>query len=239
MTRVVISQPMYFPWPGFFEQMRLADVYVWLDDVQFSKGSFTNRVQVLVEGKQVWMTVPLAKKTGRDIANLEARGDEWRASHRALLTQSLRQAEHLETALDVFDLALARTPLVDLLIASAEGCGEALSALPPRIVKSSDLGVGGRGSDRVLDIVRHLDGTRYLTGHGAARYLDAGVFEAAGVEVEFMDYHVVPWPQRGGPFTPYVTALDLLAMRGPEAPGHLQPRTVPWRAFIEHYAETP
>ena len=46
MTTVVISQPMFFPWVGMFEQIALADVYVHYDDVQFSKGSFTNRVQL-------------------------------------------------------------------------------------------------------------------------------------------------------------------------------------------------
>jgi hypothetical protein len=85
MTSIVISQPMYFPWVGFFEQMRLADVYVWLDDVQFSKGSFTNRVQVLLPDKQTWMTIPLADKTGRAIRELSAAGDGWKASHRDLV----------------------------------------------------------------------------------------------------------------------------------------------------------
>lgn len=37
---------MFFPWVGFLEQLKLVDVYVFYDDVQFSKGSFTNRVQV-------------------------------------------------------------------------------------------------------------------------------------------------------------------------------------------------
>ena len=46
MTTVVISQPMLFPWVGMFEQVALADVFVHYDDVQFSKGSFTNRVQL-------------------------------------------------------------------------------------------------------------------------------------------------------------------------------------------------
>ena len=44
--KVVISQSMFFPWVGFLEQLKLADVYVFYDDVQFSKGSFTNRVRV-------------------------------------------------------------------------------------------------------------------------------------------------------------------------------------------------
>jgi hypothetical protein len=42
MTTVAISQPMYLPWPAFIEMMKLADVFLWLDDAQFSKGSFTN-----------------------------------------------------------------------------------------------------------------------------------------------------------------------------------------------------
>ena len=56
MTRVVISQSMLFPWVGLLEQMRLADVFVHYDDVQFSKGSFVNRVQVKTPDGVRWMT---------------------------------------------------------------------------------------------------------------------------------------------------------------------------------------
>ena len=64
MTTVVISQPMYFPWPGFFELIAAADVYVHLDDVQFSKGGFTNRIQLkTVQGKR--LDVGSAGRQGR------------------------------------------------------------------------------------------------------------------------------------------------------------------------------
>ncbi|MBC8123824.1 MAG: WbqC family protein, partial [Gemmatimonadaceae bacterium] len=59
MNTVVISQPMLFPWIGMFEQICLADVYVHYDDVQFSKGSFSNRVQVKSASGSKWITVPL------------------------------------------------------------------------------------------------------------------------------------------------------------------------------------
>ncbi len=62
MTAVVITQPMLFPWPGFFEQLMIADSYVYLDDTQFSKGSFTNRIQLLRGNDRCWMTIPLAGK---------------------------------------------------------------------------------------------------------------------------------------------------------------------------------
>ena len=59
MTTVVVSQPMLFPWVGLFEQIRLADVFVYYDDVAFSKGSFFNRVQIKTSRGSKWLTVPL------------------------------------------------------------------------------------------------------------------------------------------------------------------------------------
>ena len=59
MTTVVVSQPMFFPWVGMFEQIRLADAYVHYTDVQFSKGSFVNRVQIKTADGFRWLTVPL------------------------------------------------------------------------------------------------------------------------------------------------------------------------------------
>src|SRR5690606_21435204 len=46
MTLVAIHQPNYAPWLGYFHKLAQADVFVFLDDAQFSKGSYTNRVQV-------------------------------------------------------------------------------------------------------------------------------------------------------------------------------------------------
>ncbi len=237
MTTVVISQPMYFPWAGFFEQMKLADVYVWLDDAQFSKGSFTNRVQVLLPGKQVWMTIPLVDKTGRQISELTAKGDTWKTSHRDLLSQSLRKTPHLDLGLECFDEAAAWESVVDILIDSAETCAKVLGVLPPKILRSSELDIRGTGSSRVLDMVLSHSGTRYVTGHGAAGYLDNEGFETAGVAVEFMNYQVKPWPQRGEKFTPYVTSLDLIATQGAGGADHLDPRTVPWREFLQKKAD--
>ena len=59
--KAVISQPMYFPWVGMFEQVRLCDIFVYYNDVQFSKGSFTNRVQIKAPNNEgfKWLTVPL------------------------------------------------------------------------------------------------------------------------------------------------------------------------------------
>ena len=233
MTSVVISQPMYFPWPGFIEHMATADVFIWLDDAQFSKGSFTNRIQVKLDNGRKWMSVPLdGKGTMTPINKLAPSNQDWPASHRAMLSQSFRAAPSKSLALDIFDRAMSRSSLLDALIASAEEIAKVTGALPDKILRSSDMGVDGDSWQRVLSLVKKVGGTRYITGHGAARYLDHQHCENQGVSVDYLDYSLTPWPQPFGDFTPYVTALDLIAATGSEARTFLHPRTIPWRDFL-------
>ena len=236
MTAVVISQPMLFPWPGFFEQMALADVYLWLDDAQFSKGSFTNRVQILHGGAQKWLSIPLAGKGSfQTIAEL-AESEEFRAKHLSLLRQAFAEAPFAADALEIVEEVYAERDLCELLIKSAEvparRLGLPMATRPSR--RTGVMAVDGKSWQRVLDLVRAAGGTRYLTGHGAARYMDHEAFEAAGVAVEYMSYSKTPWPQKGGiAFTPYVSILDLIAAEGPEAASKLNPATIGWRDFLE------
>ncbi|MEM0943108.1 MAG: WbqC family protein [Pseudomonadota bacterium] len=229
MTTVAISQPMYFPWAGFLEMMKLADVFIWLDDAQFSKGSFTNRIQVKLPQGRKWMTVPLeGKGSFTEIRHLVAKGSDWQASHRALLAQSLAKRTHLEAALAVFDRAMARDTLSDILIASAEEQAQILEALPARRLLASSLDVSGSSWQRVIEMVKAVGGTRYISGAGGLGYIDHEAFEAQGLQIEYMSYNPRPWPQGHGDFTPYVTGLDLIAGSA-EAASHLRPRTDPWQ----------
>ncbi|WP_375552078.1 WbqC family protein [Rhodophyticola porphyridii] len=230
MTVVAISQPMYFPWAGFMEMMKLADVFLWLDDAQFSKGSFTNRIQVRTRSGTKWMTIPLeGKGTSQQIVALRPKGDKWAISHRSLLQTSLKCAPHRKTALDLFDRAQKQTDLCDLLIASAEEQARALNVLPPHRTRTSRMDVRGESWRRVLALVQSVGGTHYISGAGGARYIDHSAFDAAGVAVSYMEYNPVPWPQHGAAFTPYVTALDLIGARGDAAHTHLRPGLTPWR----------
>jgi hypothetical protein len=234
MTTVVVSQPMYFPWPGFFELVATADVYVHLDDVQIADRGFTNRVQLKGAQGISWLTVPLKDRTHRKlIRDLEATGEPWRAKHRRMIEHALARTPHLAEALRLLDAAHAETGLVDLLIGSIEGPARYLGCWNAReVVRSSTLGVETAGSERILDLVRRLGGTRYVTAHGAANYLDHEAFERAGVAVEYVAYSRTPWRQRHGEFTPYVTVLDLVASEGPNAAAAIRPATEPWRTFL-------
>ena len=108
--KVVISQPMYFPWVGMFEQIRLADVYVHYGDVQFSKGSFTNRVQIKTAQGIKWLTVPLKDVSiGQAIDEVRINASvDWRRQHMDMLKQAYAGTLHLKDMLGLVDSVFQR-----------------------------------------------------------------------------------------------------------------------------------
>lgn len=234
---VVISQPMFFPWVGMFEQIRLADVFVHYDDAQFSKGSFTNRVQIKTARGSHWLTVPLRElKLGQRIMDVALDGrQDWRKRHLTLLGQAYEQAPFRDEMLSLVEGVYAKpaATISELAMASMDAL-RAYYAFPKpaQIVRSSQLGIGGSGSARVLDIVRNLSGSVYITGHGARNYLEHELFERQDVRVEYMDYQKLAYPQLHGEFTPFVSTLDLVANAGREGVSVFVSGTVHWKQFL-------
>ena len=123
-----------------------------------------------------------------------------------------------------------KTPwLCEVAMTSMAALADAFGARPPLELMSSELGIGGDGWPRVLDVVRSQRGTRYVSGHGGRAYIDHAAFESAGVAIDYMQYAKTPYAQLHGAFTPFVSALDLLANEGPQGARVLTSTTVSWK----------
>jgi hypothetical protein len=237
IKRLVISQPMLFPWVGLLEQMRLADIFVYYDDVQFSKGGFVNRVQLKLPEGIRWMTLPIKElHLGQRINELlPHNGRDWRRQHLDLLARSFAASPFRNDALGLVEHVYAGeyTNLGGLSRASMIALADYFGLISGRrFVCIDELGVNGSGTDRVLEVVKRLEGKTYITGHGAARYLNHEKFEKSGISVEYMNYLYIPYPQTNGPFTPYVSALDLVANLGRAGIEVIASNTKPWREFL-------
>jgi hypothetical protein len=232
MKTIVISQPMYFPWVGMLEQMRMADVHVHLDDAQFSKGGFFNRVQVKTGQGTPWLTVPLAEnKLGQPLNLLRPAAHDWRRKHLATLSQAYAGAPHSEAMIALAEsvLGAGHDSLASLGAASMEALADYFGILPPVIQWASRMNRGETGTERVLAICRALGAERYVTGHGARAYLDHAAFEAEGIRVEYMEYRLREYPQLHGAFTAHVSALDLVANAGPDGREVIASGSVYWK----------
>jgi len=234
--KVFISQPMYLPWPGQFDQIRHADVFVHYDDVQLPQGrSFCNRVQIKTEDDISWLSVPLVKNS-RGLINeaLIDNSQDWKTKHLNKIRESLSKCRFYEDAAGliqaVFDQEIVY--LSDLNIIFIEAVAQYLG-LKTQFHRASNLGLNTRSTERLIEICKVYNADCYITGHGARNYLNHELFELENMSVHYMNYEIVPYPQFGT-FTPYVTILDLIAHTGREALSHLQSTTSSWREFLKN-----
>lgn len=89
-----------------------------------------------------------------------------------------------------------------------------------RIVQNGEFSaVSSDPAQRVVEICRELEATRYLPGCGGRRYMRVEAFERAGIEVVWQEYAVgtVTYPQGGGEFLGGLPVLDAFFYVGPAA----------------------
>jgi hypothetical protein len=234
-SNIVILQPMYLPWAGFFDQIRLCDVFIHFDDVQLPQGRhFTSRVQIKTPQGQQWLTVPIVRSSRgliKDVQMDESSG--WRAHHLSTFSQYLAQTPFCREAVQILEgiYSYKSDKLAAFNINAVEMIADYLG-LARIFLRSSELNIGGSSSLKLLNIVKKVGGKTYITGHGAKNYLDHKLFEESDVDVEYLDYNILPYKQLYGVFTPYVSIIDLISHNGPSSINFLKSRTLKWRDVI-------
>ena len=218
---LVVLQPGYLPWLGFFDQMRRSDIFVLYDDAQFDKNGWRNRNRIKSPAGPHWLTVPVrVNSLSQRILETEIDNRQpWARKHLGTIKQFYYKAPYLKRYLPVLEeLLMGRywERIIDLDIAVIElMC--AWLGLKRRTVHSSGLDIQGERSERLLNMCLHFGVRRYLSGNAAQSYLDVELFARHGIEVEWQNYQHPVYPQQHGEFVPFLSALDLLLNCGDES----------------------
>jgi WbqC-like protein family len=217
-TVVAIHQPNFLPWLGFFDKLARADVFVLLDSVQFprtSKGTWINRVKLLVGGREQWVTVPIVRSEGSALPIAAVRIDDaqpWRKKLTRTIELNYRRAPAFD---DVFPFVseLLSTP-GDRIAAfneqNARRLAEKLELDAGKIVRSSELDVDGQSTELLIELTLAVGGTAYMPGGDAYRYQEDDKFPERGLELASQDFVHPTYPQAVEPFVPGLSAVDAL-----------------------------
>jgi hypothetical protein len=218
--KVAIHQPQYFPYPGFFHKLSLADVFVIMDDVQYDK-RFTNRNVILDPHGPLRLTVPI-NKTQKFLPNMlvEINNDmAWREDHLTKILGSYSNAPYFYLYRDYFENLYGREwkMLFELDFETTKKTMEWLGVNIP-IVKESELNVRGESNERLVNVCRSLGADTYVSGTGAKAYLDEKLFVKNNLKVEFQNYTQTPYVQKFSKiFVPYLSIIDMLANVDPQS----------------------
>jgi len=215
---VSIHQPNFLPWFGYFAKIVRSDVFVILDNVQFTKGGFSNRVKIKSKnGEGVWLTVPVKVSEGtfRNINEIQIDyTKKWEKDIENKLRDFYKKAPFVNNTLQHFvDLFSAKTysslgelnttlilDIIDLLGLRRKTLIAGAMDLPK--ISNNEL---------LIEIIKRIGGDTYLSGLGGKKYMDEELYYNAGIKIIYNDVTVPEYEQVNGPaFVPNLSIIDML-----------------------------
>ena len=219
---VAIHQPNFFPWLGYFDKIRRADAFVFLDAVAYPRkgsggmGSWVNRVQLSVQGEAKWVTAPVKSITlGTPIKDVVTDSNQhWRSKLQKTLHSNYGRAPRFAEAMALL------VPLIDApetnLAAFNMAAIRAISShlgLPGRFLLQSQLPHQGAATNLLISLVKAAGGEAYLAGGGASGYQEDKLFAEQGIRLVYQGFKPQPYgdPAR---FLPGLSIIDYLMHDG-------------------------
>ena len=218
MSFSAIHQPNFLPWMGYFSKIAKVDTFIFFDSVAMSNGkTWTSRCQILVNGKEHWLTLPVRRsgRGGQRICEVELLdfAQNWRKTLKTL-RHAYGRAVHFDAVfpfLETFETENF-TLLADFNAQFIEKTSAELgfktqflrSSAKPELMKSSDL-----KTDYIIQTCEAFGVKNYVSGRGGSLlFLEKEKFGEAGISVDFQGFTPPPYAQLNT--THYVSGLSII-----------------------------
>jgi hypothetical protein len=225
MKRVAILQSNYIPWKGYFDIVHDVDLFVFHDDLQYTKNDWRNRNRIKTSSGPAWLTIPVGTSEHRRICDVALPGTGWARTHWRRIEAAYAAAPHFREYREYFEsLYLGRTwtTLSELNQALVTGIAHDLLGLTTRFDDSRNYALRQTKSARVLELLARTEAEVYVSGPAAKAYISDREFAERGIRVIWKDYLGYPeYPQPHGAFCHEVSILDVLFHTGASAPWYI------------------
>jgi hypothetical protein len=221
MKTVVILQSNYLPWKGYFDLVHDADLFIFYDDIQYTKNDWRNRNKVKTPKGPEWLTIPVGISKHRLICEVELRNTAWQKKHWKTILQNYGKCQYFALYKDFFeDVYLERKwdNLSDLNQFLIRKISSEFLNIQTAFHDSRNYALTGTKGERLLELLVKTGAEQYVSGPAAKDYIDSFQFNGAGINIVWKDYSGYPdYPQRFPPFEHNVSIVDVLFNVGPDA----------------------
>ena len=217
---VAIHQPQYLPWLGYFDKMRIADFFCYLDNVQYKKNEWQNRNRIKTAQDWQWLTVPVSFRFPQKINEVKINNTiNWNKKHLQALTTNYSKSPHFKDYMELLEDILTKEwdLLSELNLSLLERLRKFLNLNDKPTVLASSLDLREDPTDRLIDICKLLGADAYLAGQDGGNYMDLKRFKDHGIALVTQEFKHPVYPQLYGDFQSHMSVIDLLFNCGPES----------------------
>lgn len=212
MKTISIHQPNYIPWLGYFYKIAQSDIFVFLDDVQFSNQGMHNWHYIKYPDGSLRLKIPIKQSLGDFIYNVQTKDElDWKSKHLKSIENYYSGTKFFSQIYPYFEnLLLMDYPNIaklngNIIINICKSLG-----IKTKFVYSSDLNISTKREQKVLDIIDTLQGNVYYSGTGAKAYQVEESFNQRGIELKYSTFTTFEYSQQYGIFEANISVIDFL-----------------------------
>lgn len=224
--KVAIIQSNYIPWKGYFDMINMVDLFIFHDDLQYTKQDWRNRNRIKTQRGTEWLSIPCGSDESRLICEVELLDKNWQEKHWRKISQYYAHAPYFELYKNFFaDFYLHHNwnNLSELNQYLIKKISRLFLGINTKFDDSRRYNLKEKKDTRVIELLKKAGASEYLSGPAAKDYLSEKQFEDAGIKLLWMDYDGYPeYEQLYPPFAHNVSIIDLLFNVGEKVCGYLK-----------------
>ncbi|MCC6447827.1 MAG: WbqC family protein [Chitinophagaceae bacterium] len=215
--KLAIMQPYLFPYVGYYQLVNSVDTFVFYDDVQFIKGGWINRNNILIDKKASMFTIalkdasankkinqieidPSPKNINRFLKAIEFSYS--RAPFFNSIFPLIKDVFAVENSNKISDLAISSV----ILFSNYLGMNKKFIRSSVDFEDTADL----KKEKRLIEICHRLNADIYINPIGGQDLYSKQEFEKEGICLNFIKTGEVKYEQLGNDFVPNLSIIDVL-----------------------------
>jgi len=210
--KIGIMQPYFMPYIGYFQLINTVDKYVIYDDVQYIKGGWVNRNNILLNEKRHLINLLLSGASpNKTINSIDIQQTQTK------LIKTIENAYKKAPLFSkVFEVFMKIFEFKDQNLAAFLGnsivelCN--YMSIKTEIIFSSviEKDYELKGKDKVIYICEFLDADHYINAIGGRTLYDKEDFNNHNIKLQFLETEITPYPQFKNEFVPNLSILDVM-----------------------------
>lgn len=225
--KISVMQPYLFPYLGYFQLIKAVDLFVSYDDVQYIKGGFINRNNMLANGRKKMFSFPLKKDSTYSNINERSFSGDF-DYHAEKFLRTLYQEYHnapffaetsalITSVLSHKDRNIASFITNSLISIAQQLALNTSFCLSSRIPRSNHAGK----IDRLFHIIKLFNSNHYINPIGGRELYNKAHFEKEGITLNFLRMNDVTYKQFANAFVPNLSIIDVMMFNSRDAIGRL------------------
>lgn len=212
--KVAIMQPYLFPYLGYYQLVNSVDKFVFYDDVNYIKGGYINRNNVLINGEPSRFTLSVLSASSNKKINELNFSNETRKILQTI-QQSYSKAPFFKQVYPLVEAVLcAEERNVSLL------CSQSIKAVFNYLGINKEYYLSSKmkfdrsriPAEKLIDIAKSLGCDHYVNPIGGVELYDKDLFKNKNITLSFINMHDVSYVQgvTNSAFVPNLSMIDVL-----------------------------